>query len=73
MAARVSIRKMGTRAGRPHYGAECMTCHTVLIPFGRDREVCVAAREEHKKNGCTPTLAWATNAHDFAPLRDPRS
>lgn len=25
-AGRISIRKMGTRAGNPHYGVECISC-----------------------------------------------
>lgn len=72
MAARISVRKMGTRAGQPHYGATCTTCGSVLAVAHLSREAAKARGEEHKRTGCQPTLRWAHNAmRDDADLRRP--
>jgi hypothetical protein len=72
MAARVSIRKMGTRQGHPHYGATCETCGTVLVAAHATRETCVTARETHRRDGCAVTLRAAHNViRDGAHFRSP--
>jgi hypothetical protein len=73
MAARISVRKMGTRAGQPHYGAECATCGSVLAVAHLSRDAARALGDQHKINGCQPTLRWAHNATDGAKLRTPRA
>lgn len=55
---RVSIRKMGTARGVPHYGAECVTCGTVLVVAHASREECERARDAHKREGCRHTLRY---------------
>lgn len=55
---RISVRKMGTRAGQPHYGAQCVTCGSVLVVAHVTREVAVEAGEEHKRAGCAHTLRY---------------
>lgn len=69
MAAHISVRKMGTRRGMPHYGAECITCGTVLAVAHLTRDEAKARGAEHKAAGCQPTLRWASNAAHNAPLR----
>jgi hypothetical protein len=59
--ARISVRKMGTRAGQPHYGAECVTCGSVLAVAHLSREAAKQRGEEHKQQGCSITLRWAAN------------
>ena len=58
---KVSIRKMGTRKGQPHCGAECTTCSAILIPFGASRDECVSAREAHKREGCRHSARYYNN------------
>lgn len=56
--ARVSIRKMGTRAGKPHYGAQCVTCGAVLAVAYLSREACERLADDHRRQGCNVTLRW---------------
>jgi hypothetical protein len=63
MTARVSVRKMGTRMGRPHYGAECRTCGSVLAVAHLSRDAAQELGREHKVNGCRITLRWAAAAN----------
>jgi hypothetical protein len=73
MAAKISVRKMGTRQGQPHYGAECQTCGSVLAVAHLSRDAAKALGAEHRKTGCQPTLRFAHNAaRDGAHLRTPR-
>ncbi len=60
-AARISVRKAGTRRGQPHYSAECATCGSVLAIGYLGRETAKALGEEHKRNGCAITMRWAAN------------
>lgn len=55
---RISVRKMGTRMGQPHYGAECLTCGTVLIVAHATREAGKEAGEAHKREGCRHTARY---------------
>ena len=57
----ISIRKMGTRRGEPHYGVECRACRgnygksTVVAVAHLDKPSAVALAEHHlAKHGC----AW---------------
>jgi hypothetical protein len=59
--ARISVRKMGTRRGLPHYGAECVTCGSVLAAAHLSREAAKALGEQHKAAGCSINLRWAVN------------
>lgn len=61
MAAKISVRKMGTRRGEPHYGATCQTCGTVLVVAHASKDTARAAGEAHKITGCAFTLQWATS------------
>lgn len=59
--ARISVRKMGTWRGVPHYGAECVTCGTVLIVAHASRASALMAGDAHKANGCRATLRYYAN------------
>lgn len=55
----VSVRKMGTRAGRPHYGVECRACRNnygmpaVLAVAHLSKEAADALAASHaEKYGC---------------------
>jgi hypothetical protein len=60
MAARIRVAKMGTRAGRPHYGSECLSCGSVLAVAHLDRDAAKALGEQHKARGCALTLRSVT-------------
>lgn len=47
MAAKISVRKMGTRRGMPHYGAECNVCHRVLAVAHLTKEAATAIGKNH--------------------------
>lgn len=55
---RTSVRKMGTRGGRPHYGAECMTCGTVLAVAHLDKGEAQRVAAQHKIDGCRHSLRY---------------
>jgi hypothetical protein len=59
--ARVSVRKMGTRAGQPHYGAECTTCGRVLVVAHATRDAAKAEGEAHKLAGCAHNARYYSN------------
>ncbi len=60
MTAKISIRKMGTRLGQPHYGAECVTCGTVLVVAHVGREYAQELGKQHREQGC---VGWGSRAH----------
>ena len=60
-AAKISVRKMGTRQGQPHYGSECVTCGTVLAIGHMTKDAARELGEGHKRSGCRMTLRWVTN------------
>ena len=61
MAAKISVRKMGTRQGQPHYGATCVTCGSVIVVAYASKDEANELGEAHKRNGCAVTLRWVTS------------
>jgi len=58
---KISVRKMGTRFGEPHYGSECVTCGTVLVAAHASRDTAKRAGEVHKAAGCRHTHRYYSN------------
>lgn len=48
-----SVRKMGTRAGLSHYGAECVLCRRVLVVahLSKDAATAIAVRHVQAQHG----------------------
>lgn len=42
-----SVRKMGTRMGQPHYGAECLLCRSVLIVAHATKQAAMVKATTH--------------------------
>ena len=47
MSKPYSVRKMGTRRGMPHYGADCNVCRTVLAVAHLSKEGATAVAKAH--------------------------
>lgn len=47
MSKPYSVRKMGTRRGVPHYGADCNLCRSVLAVAYLSRDAAIAIAKAH--------------------------
>lgn len=67
-AGRVSIRKMGTRAGRPHYGVECISCpghygmNSILAVAHLSKDGALAVKAAHLASGHGTSVEHAGGA-----------
>jgi hypothetical protein len=62
--SRISIRKMGTRLGRPHYGVSCIGCpalfgkENILAVAHLDKDTAQELGRQHVNNNHGDTKTW---------------